>query len=81
MFREQESHIVVASAIAALGATRQTRSHIKATIGLGNSVESVKAVIDVVIEIAAWADRAITRPDVDGLAAEIRESLQASLKK
>lgn len=75
-FQEQESHIIVASAIAALGATRQTRSHIKATIGLGNSVASVKTVMGVVVKIAEWADRAITAPDVDALAAQIQAALQ-----
>jgi len=48
---------------------------------LGNSVDSVKAVIDVVIEIVEWADRAITRPDIDALATDIQNSLQASLNK
>ncbi|KAI8930861.1 hypothetical protein NX059_011878 [Plenodomus lindquistii] len=76
VFQPQESHLVVASAIAALGATRQTKSHIKATLGLGNSVALVKDVLDVLREITEWAGRPIGAFDVDGLAKEIRASLE-----
>ncbi len=75
VFDLQESHLIIASAITALGATRQTRSHIKATIGIGNSVETVKAVIGVVSAIAEWGGKPFTLPDVDALAQQIRTSL------
>lgn len=62
----------------ALGATRQTKSHIKATLGLGNSVASVEAMISVVRKIAAWADRYVEPVDVDALSKEIKASLETS---
>jgi hypothetical protein len=61
----------------ALGATRQTKSHIKATLGIGNTIQSVKTVVDVVTRIAAWADRPQIGPfDVDQLAGEIQQALK-----
>ncbi len=61
----------------ALGATRQTKSHIKATLGIGNSIDCAKAVVDLVTKIADWADRPRIGPfDVDELAGEIRAALK-----
>lgn len=61
----------------ALGATRQTKSHIRATLGIGNSIGYVKAVVAVVSRIAAWADRPEIGPfDVEELASEIQASLK-----
>ncbi|KAJ9487812.1 hypothetical protein VN97_g5478 [Penicillium thymicola] len=68
VFEPEQSHLVVASAIIALGATRQSRSHIKATLGMGNSVDCVKAVASVLTRIAEWAGRPIASLDVDELA-------------
>ncbi|KAI1610130.1 hypothetical protein EDD36DRAFT_64943 [Exophiala viscosa] len=77
VFQPQDSHLIVATAIMALGATRQTKSHIKATLGIGNSVQCVKTVVGVVTRIAEWADRPRLGPfDVDQLAVEIREALK-----
>lgn len=77
VFQPQESHLIVATAIMALGATRQTKSHIKATLGIGNSVACVKSVVGVVTRIAEWADRPRIGPfDVDQLAGEIQRSLK-----
>jgi hypothetical protein len=75
VFEPHESHLVIATAIMALGATRQTKSHIKATIGIGNGVDSVKAVVAMVNKIASWADRPIGEFDVDNLARQIRAAL------
>lgn len=72
VFQAQESHLIIASAIMALGATRQTKSHIKATLSIGNSVDCVKTVMNVIGEIAEWADRPISSFDVDKLAQEIQ---------
>ncbi len=61
----------------ALGATRQTKSHIKATLGIGNSVNSVKAVVDMVSQLAEWAGRPEIGPvDVDQLVEEIQAALK-----
>ena len=60
----------------ALGATRQTKSHIKATLGIGNSVGCVKAVVVAVTKIADWANRPLAIIDVDNLAREIQEALK-----
>ncbi|KAJ9602188.1 hypothetical protein H2200_013308 [Cladophialophora chaetospira] len=77
VFQPKESHLIVATAILALGATRQTKSHIKATLGIGNSIDCVKAVVDVVTKIAEWAQRPQIGPfDVDGLAKEIQTALK-----
>jgi hypothetical protein len=75
VFKPEQSHLIIATAITALGATRQTKSHIKATLGVGNSVAAVKTVIEVVSEIAKWAGRPIVSPNVDELAVEIKRAL------
>ncbi|KAI5917611.1 hypothetical protein F4810DRAFT_695603 [Camillea tinctor] len=67
VFEVQESHLIVMTAITGLGATRQTKSHVKATLGIGNSVECVKSVINAIAAIAKWADRPIDAVDVDEL--------------
>ena len=78
VFQPQESHLIVAAAIMALGATRQTKSHIKATLGIGNSVQTVKAVVRAVSAIVEWADRPAVGPfDVDQLSVEIQEALKS----
>lgn len=45
-------------------------------MGAGNSIEAVKAMVEVVCKIADWADRPITKPDVDSLAEEARANLE-----
>jgi hypothetical protein len=77
VFDLPHTHFIVATAITALGATRQTRSHLKATLGAGNSTAAVKAMVNVVCQIAEWAGRQIVRPDVDALADEVLLSLKA----
>ena len=61
----------------ALGATRQTRSHLKATIGIGNSPALVKVVADVVTRVAEWANRPIASFDIDALSQQIQAALKA----
>ena len=77
VFDLPHTHFLVATAITALGATRQTRSHLKATLGAGNNTSAIKAMVDVVSQIANWAGRPIVRPDVDALAEEVSSSLNA----
>jgi hypothetical protein len=78
VFTEQESHLIVASAIIALGAARQARSHIKATIGLGNDALVVKSVV--VRKLAKWADVSIDLPNVDEGAEELYVNIRQQLK-
>jgi hypothetical protein len=80
VFTEQESHLIVASAIIALGAARQARSHIKATIGLGNDALVVKSVVNVVRKLAKWADISIDLPNVDECAEELYANIRQQLK-
>ncbi|KAF5262574.1 hypothetical protein FOXYS1_6697 [Fusarium oxysporum] len=75
VFGLEHSHLIVAATIMALGATRQTRSHIKATLGLGNSIDVVKAVTETVIDICDWAERKIESFDIDEFSAEIQAAL------
>ncbi|KAG9243371.1 hypothetical protein BJ878DRAFT_583243 [Calycina marina] len=75
VFEMRQSHLVVAAAITALGVTRQTRSHIKASIGIGNSVDAVKDMVSMVSKIAIWAGRPFSTPDVDALAEQIKQAL------
>ncbi|KAF5250381.1 hypothetical protein FANTH_4414 [Fusarium anthophilum] len=77
VFTTQQAHLIVASAIMALGATRQTRSHVKATLGIGNSIACVKAVVGAVAEIAEWGGRPINAVDVEDMARQIQEALKA----
>lgn len=74
----QESHLLVLTAICGLGATRQMGSHIKATIGIGNSVKSVKKLLEVVEKLSAWAGRPLKAPDVDALARQVQEAAKDS---
>jgi hypothetical protein len=72
VFEVWQSHLILVAAITGLGAVRQTKSHVKATIGIGNKVDTVKAVLDVVVKIAEWAGRPLTTvPDVDDCARQI----------
>lgn len=68
--------MVVAASIAATGATRQTRSHIKCAIQIGNDVHSVTSMIDTVREIADWNKKPISGElDILQLAEELKQNL------
>ncbi|RKL18917.1 hypothetical protein BFJ70_g14131 [Fusarium oxysporum] len=75
VFGLEHSHLIVAATIMALGATRQTRSHIKATLGLGNSIDVVKTVVETVIDICDWAEKEIDSFDIDELSTQIQTAL------
>ena len=77
IFEAKQSHLLVATAICGIGATRQMGSHIKATIGVGNDVEAVKTLVAVVSRLATWAGKPFTVPDVDALAQQIKQALKA----
>lgn len=72
-----QSEIILASAITAMGATRQARSHCKAAIGVGNSIEAVQTVVNIAVKVAEWNN--VTLPgaiNVPILAQEIKENLE-----
>lgn len=72
----QEAELIVAASIAAIGATRQTRSHIKCAISIGNSVPAVVALMDTVREIGAWNGKPISDDlNIPQLAEELRQNL------
>lgn len=70
--------ITIAGAIAALGATRQARSHFKGSMGLGISVAAVEAVVQAAELTAAWNGSKL--PGAIDVAA-LAEEVQANLKK
>ncbi|KAG6367685.1 hypothetical protein INS49_001880 [Diaporthe citri] len=69
--------ITVAGAIAALGATRQARSHLKGSMGLGISVTAVEAVLRAAESTAAWNGGKLPGAiDVAALAEEVKANLK-----
>lgn len=70
--------IIIAGAITALGATRQARSHLKGSMGLGISVTAVEAVLRAAESTAAWNGSKL--PGAIDVAALVEE-VQANLKK
>jgi hypothetical protein len=74
LLAEHQTELLVATAIVSGGATRQSRSHIKASIGMGNKVEVVEEVVSIATEFAKWAGNALPNLlDVDTLAKEVLE--------
>jgi hypothetical protein len=77
VFDVKESHLVVASAITALGAIRQSNSHIKETLAVGNSIPVVYAVLEVIQMIAKWTGKELQVPDVGMCAKEIQKAVNS----
>lgn len=73
------SEIIVASAIAGIGATRQANSHFKGSLGLGISPEALEAVLSVVEQVAAWNKTVLPgRIDIAELVQEVKANLQST---
>ncbi|KAM6529322.1 hypothetical protein FALCPG4_007461 [Fusarium falciforme] len=71
------TELIVASAIAGVGATRQARSHLKASIGLGISLKAIESVVVAVDEISAWnGARLLGNINVADLAKEAKANLE-----
>lgn len=71
-----EAELFIAAAVTSIGATRQTKSHLKASLGVGNSIKAVETMIAVAGQVADWNHSA--RPetfDVQKLAKEVEENL------
>ncbi|KAH7409715.1 hypothetical protein BKA64DRAFT_720949 [Cadophora sp. MPI-SDFR-AT-0126] len=73
-FRERE--LVVVSAIIALGASRQARSHCKAAIQLGNAPKVLEVLDEIAQNVARWNGRALPdRLNVPQLVVELNAEL------
>ncbi|KAF3025121.1 hypothetical protein E8E14_014647 [Neopestalotiopsis sp. 37M] len=71
VFKEHETELVLAAAIAACGATRSARVHGKSALNLGNSSKAVRAVYDLAVAINKWNNTEIVAVDVDELVADL----------
>jgi hypothetical protein len=72
------SELTVAASIVGIGATRQARSHIKASIGVGNTPTVVADVVKIAEEVALWNKTPLpTTINVAELAEEISNNLKA----
>jgi hypothetical protein len=59
----------------ASGATKQARSHGKAAMGLGNSLEAVKVIYSAAERLNDWNGSPVSTIDVKTLRAELQEAL------
>ncbi|KAF9890641.1 hypothetical protein FE257_005772 [Aspergillus nanangensis] len=78
LLKLKEKELVLASGIFAQGATRQSQSHCKASIQLGNRVDVVKALFNVSADVALWNNNPLPAViDVPQLAEEVKRNLAA----
>ncbi|KAH6999159.1 hypothetical protein BKA56DRAFT_608663 [Ilyonectria sp. MPI-CAGE-AT-0026] len=71
------SEVIIAGAIAAMGATRQAKSHFKGSMGLGISLMAMKEVLNVAEQVAAWNGKKLPGEiDLASLAEEARANLE-----
>lgn len=76
IFDLKDTELLVAASIAASGATRQARSHVKCSLTVGNSLETVGAMIEIVEAIASWNQKSLPgQVDVPQLAKELEQNL------
>jgi hypothetical protein len=71
IFKDFETQLVLAVAVAASGATRQARSHGQGAIGMGNSVGAIKTLFKAAEVINEWNGTPVTHIDVDALAKQV----------
>lgn len=62
IFEEAESQMVLATATAGSGATRQARSHLTAAVGLGISMSAAKAISDASVKLNEWNGVTVVPP-------------------
>jgi hypothetical protein len=72
----RQTELIIAASIIAMGATRQSRSHCKASMQLGNSEEVVSALIDTARQIADWNGHPLSD---DIIVASLAEELNFNL--
>ena len=73
-FKDYQTQLLVMSAISASGATRQAVSHTKASLGMGNQVEVVQAVVNVIQRFSTWNGELVAKVDVKELAKKMGSS-------
>ncbi|KAL2832197.1 hypothetical protein BJY01DRAFT_254016 [Aspergillus pseudoustus] len=72
LFQDYQTELIVAAAIHSEGASRQARSHVKASLGMGNSLDAVKCMVEIGAEFATWAGVPLPHTiDVDALKAQV----------
>ncbi|KAJ2894846.1 hypothetical protein MKZ38_007183 [Zalerion maritima] len=77
-FTVQQSELLIVSAILATGATRQSRSHVKASIQLGNPAALLKTLVGAAEQVAGWNGQTLPgEVNVDELKAELYRNLAA----
>jgi hypothetical protein len=72
----RQTELIIAASITAMGATRQSRSHCKASLQLGNSEEVVSALVDTARQIADWNGQPLSD---DIIVASLAEELKTNL--
>ncbi|TVY58572.1 hypothetical protein LCER1_G000208 [Lachnellula cervina] len=76
IFELKQTELIIAAAILAMGATRQSRSHCKASMQLGNSEVVVSALVDTARKIGDWnSQRLSDNIVVSSLAEELKNNL------
>ncbi|KEF53871.1 uncharacterized protein A1O9_10273 [Exophiala aquamarina CBS 119918] len=73
-YEDFETQLLVMSAISASGATRQAISHTKASLGMGNRIEVVEAVVNAIRKFTTWNGEPVAKVDVRELAREVASS-------
>ncbi|KAJ5783022.1 hypothetical protein N7457_004796 [Penicillium paradoxum] len=78
LFTLKEKELVLASGIFAQGAIRQSQSHCKASIQLGNTIEVVQGLFEASVEVALWNNSRLPGMiDVPQLAEDVKRNLAA----
>jgi hypothetical protein len=68
LFQDYQTELIVTAAIHSEGASRQARSHVKASLGMGNSLQAVKTIVEIGATFADWAKAPLPHAiDVDVL--------------
>ncbi|CZR55557.1 uncharacterized protein PAC_05445 [Phialocephala subalpina] len=76
VFELRQTELIIAGAILAMGATRQARSHCKASMQVGNSEKVVAALVEAARRIACWNMQELSEDIVvSNLAQELKDNL------
>lgn len=75
VFKDYETQLFVMAAITSSGATRQATSHVKASLGMGNSLAVVQAVFRAIEQFNSWNGTPIASVNVPALETQMREAL------